>query len=71
MTPIDYTIIGIVVLSALLGVFRGLLREVLTLLTLLIALWAAWHFADALLPVSKAMDAALVGMMEAAERAGA
>ena len=50
MTPIDYTIIGIVVLSALLGVFRGLLREVLTLLTLLIALWAAWHFADALLP---------------------
>jgi membrane protein required for colicin V production len=50
MTPIDYTIIGIVVLSALLGVFRGLLREVLTLLTLLIALWAAWHFADALVP---------------------
>ena len=50
MTPIDYTIIGIVVLSALLGVFRGLLREVLTLLTLLIALWAAWHFAEALLP---------------------
>lgn len=50
MTPIDYTIVGIVVLSALLGVFRGLLREVLTLLTLLIALWAAWHFADALVP---------------------
>ncbi len=50
MTPIDYTIIGIVVLSALLGLFRGLLREVLTLLTLLIALWLAWRFADALLP---------------------
>ena len=50
MTPIDYTIIGIVVLSALLGVFRGLLREVLTLLTLLIALWAAWRFADTLVP---------------------
>ena len=43
MTPIDYTIVGIVVLSALLGLFRGLLREVLTLLTLLIALWVAWR----------------------------
>jgi membrane protein required for colicin V production len=50
MTPIDYTIIGIVVLSALLGLFRGLLREVLTLVTLLVALWAAWRFADALVP---------------------
>ena len=50
MTPIDYTIIGIVLLSAVLGLFRGLLREVLSLLTLLIALWVAWRFADVLFP---------------------
>lgn len=50
MTPVDYTLIGIVLLSSLLGLMRGLLREVLTLLTWLIALWAAWRFADVMLP---------------------
>jgi membrane protein required for colicin V production len=51
MTPVDYALIGIVLLSALLGIFRGLVREVLTLLTWLIALWAAWRFAAVMLPL--------------------
>lgn len=50
MTPIDYWIIGIVVVSALMGALRGLFREVLTILTWLIALWAAWAYADIAIP---------------------
>lgn len=50
MTPIDYWIIGIVVVSALMGALRGLFREVLTILTWLVALWAAWAHADVVIP---------------------
>ncbi len=50
MTAVDYTLIGIVLLSSLLGLMRGLLREVLTLLTWLIALWAAWRFSGVMVP---------------------
>jgi membrane protein required for colicin V production len=50
MTSVDYILIGIFALSALLGLLRGLLREVLTIVTWLIALWLAWRFADVLLP---------------------
>ena len=40
MTPVDYTLIAIVVISAVIGAFRGLLREAISLITWIVALWA-------------------------------
>jgi membrane protein required for colicin V production len=50
MTPADFVILAIVVLSALIGLARGFLREVISLATWVIALWVAWHHSDALTP---------------------
>ncbi len=50
MTPVDYVILAIVVLSALIGLARGFLREVISLATWVIALWVAWHYSDSLTP---------------------
>lgn len=50
MTPTDYVLIGIVAISAIVGVVRGLLREGISLLTWILAIWAAWHFGPALEP---------------------
>ncbi|MCB2264066.1 MAG: CvpA family protein [Candidatus Thiosymbion ectosymbiont of Robbea hypermnestra] len=44
MTWIDYAIIGIIVLSSLIGLMRGLLREVLSFIIWLAALFIAWTF---------------------------
>jgi membrane protein required for colicin V production len=46
----DYAIIGIVVASCVVGLVRGLLREVISLITWVAALWLAWEFADVLAP---------------------
>ncbi len=43
MSPLDYVIIGIVVLSAIVGAVRGLLREAIAVATWLLALWGAWQ----------------------------
>jgi len=50
MTPADYVILAVVALSALIGLARGFLREAISLATWIIALWAAWHYSDALAP---------------------
>jgi membrane protein required for colicin V production len=50
MTPADYVILAIVVVSALIGLARGFLREAISLATWVIALWAAWHYSDRLTP---------------------
>jgi membrane protein required for colicin V production len=50
MTPVDYTLIAIVAVSAVIGAFRGFLREVISLLTWVIALWVGWHYADLVAP---------------------
>jgi membrane protein required for colicin V production len=50
MTLVDYLIVALVVLSAVVGVARGFLREVIALVTWLIALLVAWHFAARLEP---------------------
>ena len=44
MNWVDYSIIGIIALSALVGVARGLIREVLSLGTWIAALVIAWLF---------------------------
>lgn len=50
MTPADYVLIGIVAISAIVGVVRGLLREGISLLSWILAIWAAWHFGPSLEP---------------------
>lgn len=50
MTPVDYTLLAIVALSAIIGAFRGLLREAISLITWIIALWAGWKYAHVVSP---------------------
>lgn len=50
MTPTDYVLIGIVAISAIVGLFRGLVREAIALVTWVAALWLAWHFGPQLEP---------------------
>ncbi|HPF28311.1 MAG TPA: CvpA family protein, partial [Steroidobacteraceae bacterium] len=50
MSPLDYLIIGIVVLSAIVGAVRGLLREAIAVVTWLVALWGAWQFGSLVEP---------------------
>jgi membrane protein required for colicin V production len=45
MTGFDYAMLGIVGLSILISVWRGLVREVISLLSWLVALWIAARFA--------------------------
>ncbi len=46
----DYLIIATVVISAAVGLLRGLLREVIALITWIVAAFVAWHFAGLLEP---------------------
>ena len=50
MTLVDYLILALVILSAAVGVARGFLREIIALVTWIIALLVAWHFAGRLEP---------------------
>jgi len=50
MNWIDYLIIGLMVASCLVGVMRGLLRELISLLTWVLAVFLAWRFEDLLAP---------------------
>ena len=54
MIWVDFVIIGILALSAVIGLARGLIREVLSLTIWVVALFAAWTFhsplADQLIP---------------------
>ncbi len=46
----DYVIIALMALSCGAGVYRGFVREVISLVTWLAAFWLAWHFAYVLEP---------------------
>lgn len=50
MTPTDYVLIGIVAISAIVGLFRGLVREVIAVVTWVAALWLAWNYGPDLEP---------------------
>ncbi len=41
----DYVIIALMAFSCVAGVYRGLMREVVSLITWVAAFWLAWHFA--------------------------
>ena len=44
MNWIDYTILGVLALSVLVGLWRGLVSEVLSLASWIAAFWVAWTF---------------------------
>jgi membrane protein required for colicin V production len=50
MTTPDYVIIAAILISALIGAARGLLREGIALATWIVALILAWHFSDLIEP---------------------
>ncbi len=50
MTTIDFVLAGIVVVSAIVGSLRGFLREVIAVVTWIVAFWAAWQFGPVLAP---------------------
>jgi membrane protein required for colicin V production len=50
MTTPDYVIIAAILISALIGAARGLLREGIAFVTWIIALILAWHFSDLVEP---------------------
>jgi membrane protein required for colicin V production len=50
MTPVDYILIAIVLVSMLFGAIRGFLRESIALLGWLVGLWLAWRYAPLVQP---------------------
>jgi membrane protein required for colicin V production len=50
MNWFDYLLIALMVISCVAGVLRGLLREVIALVTWVAAVWIAWHYAAVLEP---------------------
>lgn len=50
MTVLDYIILGILLFSAVAGVIRGFLKEVISLATWVLAFWCAWHYGPSLEP---------------------
>jgi membrane protein required for colicin V production len=50
MNWLDYLLIALMVISCVAGVLRGLLREVIALVTWVAAVWIAWHYAAVLEP---------------------
>ncbi|HEU0196066.1 MAG TPA: CvpA family protein [Nevskiaceae bacterium] len=50
MNWVDYTIVAVLVISTIAGLWRGFTREVLSLLTWIGAFWVAWAFGPWLAP---------------------
>ena len=46
----DYAIIAVLAASCVVGLVRGLLREVVSLITWIAAVWLAWTFSDVIEP---------------------
>jgi membrane protein required for colicin V production len=47
MTVFDYTFLSVLGLSALLGLWRGLVSEIMSVVAWVLAILAAWRYADA------------------------
>ena len=50
MTGIDYAFVLVMLASLLAGVLRGFIREAISLVSWLVGLWVAWHYAYVLSP---------------------
>jgi len=46
MNEADWAILGVTVVSALVGFYRGFIRETLSLISWIVAFWAAFSFAE-------------------------
>lgn len=46
LTPVDYVVFTVLLVSALVGVSRGLFKEVLALFSWIIAAWVAYHYSE-------------------------
>lgn len=51
MTVFDYAVLGVLTLSAVVGMWRGLVSEIIALLAWVAALFAAWRYASQLAPL--------------------
>ena len=51
MIAVDYIILAIVIISALMGLVRGLLREAIAVVTWVLAIVLAWSFGPSLEPM--------------------
>jgi membrane protein required for colicin V production len=50
MVTLDYIVLAVILASAIIGAFRGFLREVFSIISWILAVWLAWKFAPALAP---------------------
>jgi membrane protein required for colicin V production len=50
MKSADYWVVAIILLSAIIGLMRGFLREAVAVVSLLLALFIAWHIGPKLAP---------------------
>jgi len=50
MGTLDYIILGILLVSAIAGAFRGFLREAFSVVAWVLAVWLAWKYAPVLAP---------------------
>lgn len=50
MTALDYLLFAIVAISVIAGLVRGLLREIIALVTWFTAVWLAWHYGPSVEP---------------------
>jgi membrane protein required for colicin V production len=50
MIAVDYIILAIILMSAVMGLVRGLLREAIAVVTWFLAIICAWAFADSITP---------------------
>jgi membrane protein required for colicin V production len=48
LSILDFIIIGVIAFSALVSIFRGFVRELLSIVTWVISFWVAWHFGQVL-----------------------
>lgn len=46
LTTLDYFAIGILIVSAAVGVWRGLFREVIALVSWFVAAWLSYHYCE-------------------------
>lgn len=51
MIAVDYIIVAIIIISAVMGLVRGLLREAVAVITWFLAIVLAWSFASSLEPL--------------------
>ena len=50
LVPVDYLLLALLLASAIIGLFRGFLKEALSLVVWIVAIWGAWSFGAASAP---------------------